>query len=284
MPPITRPSVRQWYLARRLKELRIEAGVSVKDVCAHLGISQPTVVRIEDASVSITPTRVEQLLELYGVPLAIRSDLIRTAKEASKHGLWQAGADIWPSGYVNLERDADSIFAFELAYVPGLLQTDEYYRALLRAGMDEPQDPDEIERKVSGRIGRQSLLTRDDAPQLHVVLGEAVLRQVVGGPQLMRRQLLHLCEASNRPNVTVQVVPFVAGAYPGLEGCFTILTFDEYGMQVGYTEGPAGHIYSETPPALAGINVRREGVLKAALSPSASVAFLRKAAGARVKE
>jgi hypothetical protein len=125
------------------------------------------------------------------------------------------------------------------------------------------------------------LLTRDPAPQLHVILGEAVLRQQVGGPEVMRNQLLHLCEASERPNVTLQVVPFSAGAYPGMEGCFTILGFDRFGMQVGYTEGSAGHIYLESAADLSGINVRGDGVRKAAMSPSASRGLLRKAAGAR---
>lgn len=278
MPPITKPSVRLLYLANELRKLREHADVKPKDVCAALGISQPTFSRIESATTAIPPARVETLLGLYGAPVAKRAELMLVAREASKHGLWQGGADIWRSGYVDLERDADEIFASELAYVPGLVQTVDYYRALIRASANGPQDPDEIDRRVAGRMGRQSLMTRDNPPDFHAVMGEAAVRHMVGGPAVMKKQILALCDAADRPNVTLQVVPFAAGAFPGMEGSFTVLTFGRFDMRLGYTEGPGGHIYLESAADLSRINLKREGVLKAALSPNESVDLLRKAA------
>ncbi len=278
MPPITKPSVRLLYLARELKRLREHSHVKVKDACAALGISQPTFSRIESATQLPTPARVDRLLELYGAPVAKRAELIQVAREAPKHGLWQTGADIWPSGYVDLECDADEIFACELAYIPGLVQTVDYYRALIRASANGPQDPDEVDRRVAGRMGRQSLMTRDNPPNFHAVISEAAVRHMVGGPVVMKKQILGLCDAVDRPNVTLQVVPFAAGAFPGMEGSFTILTFARFDMRLGYTEGPGGHIYLESAADLSRINLKREGVIKNALSPSESVDLLRKAA------
>lgn len=271
--------MRQLRLSNELKRLRREARCSQKDVRAATGISEPNLSRIENARLTITPADVERILELYGAPVAVRAELVRIAEEASRHGLWQGAADIWPSGFVSLEIDATGIFTFELALVPGLLQIPEYYRALIRASENGSQDPTEIERKVAGRIGRQALMSRENPPLLHAVIGETVVRQMVGGPEVMRKQLLALAEVSERPNVTLQVVPLTVGAFPGLDGPFTILDFATYDMQIGYTEGPGGHIYLESALDLSRINVRREGVLKAALSPSESADLLMQAAG-----
>jgi transcriptional regulator with XRE-family HTH domain len=273
-----RPSALLIRLSQELQRLRTEARITQEDVRAATGISAPTLSRIENAKTPIPPETVERLLDLYKAPDALRAQLVGLASDAALHGLRQSAGDIWPSGFVKLEGDASKVFTFELAFVPGLLQIPEYYRALIQGCAPEPPDPAEVERKVSGRIGRQALMTRENPPLLHVVISELVIRQMVGGPVVMRNQLKSLAEVSGRPNVTLQVIPFAAGANCGLDGSFTILDFATYDLQLGYTEGPAGHIYLESPPRLQSINVRREGVLKVALSPGESTDLLTRAA------
>lgn len=283
MPLIKRPSVRLLKLAKKLKQLREQAGYSQKEVSESTGISEPVISRIENAQVTVSAHNVQTLLELYGAPGQDRDALITLARESAHRGWWQQYGDLYGAGYLGLEDETDEIFAFENGLVPGLLQTPDYHRALLLATSTGPIEPHTLERHVRARAARQALITRPKAPALHFVLGEAVIRQMVGGRDVMHSQVLALWESSNRPNITLQIVPFSAGAHAGLEGPFTILSFKDYDMRIACTEGPGGHIYLEGNLALESINVKRESVLKEALSPHDSADLLREVADS-VKE
>lgn len=274
MPAIKRPSVRLIQLSRELRRLREETGTSREHVCEATGMSSPTLSRIENAGTTISPQTVSDLLDIYGVASELRDSLMQLARDAQKRGWWQAYRDVFKGAYVGLEHEASGIFVFEPTLVPGLLQIGEYVRAIV-TGTPSPT-PDETEdRRVQARIARQALLTRATPPGMHFVIGEAVLCQMVGGSGVMRRQISHLWEMAQRGTVTLQIVPFTAGAHPGLDGSFTILTFDEVGMEIGYAEGPGGGIYLESQADLAEINLRRESILTVALSTKETEEMLR---------
>jgi len=283
MPQITRPSARLIHLARELKSLRLHARLTPKQVCDGIGLSAPTFSRIERALTTITPATVKKLLDLYGVASPQRDALIQLAKDSTRRGWWQQYGDVFRGGFVGLEDEASDAFVFEGLLVPGLLQTPDYHRALIRAMDQEHAQPETVERWVQGRTARQALVTRPNAPNLLFVLGEAVIRQMVGGPAVMRAQLSALWDASNRANVTLQVIPFTATAHGGLDGGFTILSFKDYDMEIGYTEGPAGYLYLESSVDVQGINVRRESLLEKALPSKESADLLREVADS-VKE
>lgn len=260
-------------LARELTRLRDQAGITREQVCDALGISSPTLSRIENAGTAISPDTVAALVELYGRPDR-KAALVELARDTQKRGWWQAFRDVFPTAYVGLENDASAIWTFEPLVVPGLLQTPGYARAIIESS-PSPIPEETEERRVQARIARQALLTRGNPPELHAILGEAVLHQVVGGSGIMRLQVLHLWEMAQRKQVTVQIVPFAAGAHRGLDGSFSILAFAEIGMEIGFTEGPGGSIYLESQASLAEINLRRESIQQVALSPKESEEMLR---------
>jgi transcriptional regulator with XRE-family HTH domain len=281
MPPIRRPSVRLIQLARELKRLREEVGTSREDVIAATGISSPTLSRAENAATAISPDTVSALLDLYGVTDELRDSLMQLARDAQKRGWWQAYRGVFKGAYVGLEDEASAIWTFEPLVVPGLLQTGDYMRALVSVSPSAVGETDEL--RVQARSGRQNLLTRPTPPETHFVIGEAVLHQAVGNAKVMQRQISHLWQMSERDRVTIQVVPFAAGAHHGLDGSFTILGFAQAGMEIGHVEGPGGSLLLESQTDLKEINLRRQSIHKVACSPEESAEMLRDFAD-RIKE
>jgi hypothetical protein len=161
------------------------------------------------------------------------------AREANAPGWWRHYGDLlpqWFRAYVDLESAARLIRTYEGQLVPGLLQTEDYMRALV-GGAQLEDAPEEAERRVALRLGRQALLERERAPRLWAVVDEAALRRPVGGPRVMRAQLERLIEATKQPNVTLQVLPFAAGAHPAMVGAFSVLRFaDQELPDVVYVE------------------------------------------------
>jgi len=183
---------------------------------------------------------------------------------------------------VGLEDEATSIFSWQPQRIPGLLQTEDYARAVLTASPripTSPTDPNErwwrVEEHVRARMARQLLLTRPTPPTFHAVLGEGALRLQVGGPAAHRRQLERLLEATELPNVTLQVLPFTVGAHAGMDGSFVLLRFaDPDDPDVVYIEGQEGDVYPESAEQLARIRLAEERLVEAALSPEESIGFL----------
>jgi len=220
------PTLRRKRLGQELRRLREEAKVTIEQVAVRMECSTSKVSRIETGHTGVAPRDVRTMLDIYGVDGDQADELVQVAREARQKGWWQLYGTVLTGHYVGLEQAADRIRAYESQAVPGLLQTEDYARAMIRAG--RPDIPTaECEKRVRVRMFRQSLLTQDDPLDLWVVLDEAALRRPVGGHEVMRKQFEKLVQASELPNVTLQILPFDVGAHAGLDGTFAILQYDE---------------------------------------------------------
>ncbi|MFE3167057.1 helix-turn-helix domain-containing protein [Streptomyces sp. NPDC059224] len=240
------PTVLRMILGRRLQERRQEAGVSLDEAARALRVAPLTIRRLEKAEVALKPLYVEKLLETYGADRQETEEFVAFAERANEPGWWHTYRDVlpsWFSAYVSLETGATTLRTYEPHYATGLLQTREYARAVLSGGF--PNDGDEeLERRVDLRLRRQSLLERTEAPTLWVVMEEAVLHRVVGGPQVMRGQIERLLEVTELEHVSVDVVPFTAGAHVGACAPFTYFRFEEPELpDVVYSEILSGAMY-----------------------------------------
>ncbi len=226
------PTMRRRRLARELARLREQTGMTIREAATALEWDPSKLSRVEGLQRGIIVRDVRRLLTLYGVTdEAQREALFEMSRQSKQRGWWQAYADVMPSEYANLiglEAEASEIRAYEPELVPGLLQTEQYARAIIRLG--RPGDTaGEIDRRVGVRMTRQQVLDRDDPPIMRVVLNEGAARRLVGGPEVMRGQLHKLAAQRPRSNVLIQVLPFSAGEHPAMSGPFTILAFPEPG-------------------------------------------------------
>jgi transcriptional regulator with XRE-family HTH domain len=242
------PTVRRRRLAAELRALREAARLTCEEVAEHLECSASKISRVETGRVSVSPRDVRDMLVLYGVEDQRKDHLVQLARESRQKGWWHAYSDTVQSSfatYVGLEDAAAEIRAYEVNLVPGLLQTEDYARTVISAGnMSGTQD--DVERRVALRMARQPALFGDDPPQLWAVLDEAVLHRTVGGRGMMSLQLDHLLDLAAMPNVAVQVIPFGAGAHPGMGKPFVILAFPEReDPDVVYLEDLTSTLYLE---------------------------------------
>jgi transcriptional regulator with XRE-family HTH domain len=248
MAPSSSPTVRRRRLAAELRRLRLASKLTIEQVADALEWSSGKVSKIENARVSVLPRDARKLLDTYQVGEGTERDLLLSlARESRARGWWQQYGETvpeWFATYVGLEAEATAISAYQSEIVPGLLQTGRYAEALHRAALMNATD-DEIGRHVAVRMERQDRLRQPDAPQLWVVLSEAVLRRVVGDRDIMREQLLKLTEAADAPNITLQVLPFAAGAHASMDSAFSILSFDPADGEIVYFEHPTCSLYLE---------------------------------------
>jgi transcriptional regulator with XRE-family HTH domain len=242
------PSVRSRQLAAEVRRLREEARLTGEEVAGHLGWSAAKVSRIETAKTAVAPADLQLLLDFYEVTGHQRERLTALGRTARQRGWWDAYADMLGPEYatlIALESDAESVAWYAAQIVPGLLQTEDYAREVIRSAL-LISPPGEIERRVQVRMSRQRVLTRDDPLQLSVILDEAAVERQVGGATVMRQQLLHLAQAAERPGITIRVLPNGAGAHPAITGEFTILRFPELtAPDVVYLENMTSNIYVE---------------------------------------
>lgn len=223
------PTVLRMILGRRLQEKRLDAGASLEDAAKALRVTTLTIRRLEKAEVPLKPLYAEKLLETFGTARQEIDEFVDLAEQANKPGWWHPYRDAVPSwftAYVSLETGAKTLRTYEPQYVTGLLQTPDYAHAVLRGGLPNGSE-EELARRVAVRLRRQSLLDREDAPTLWVVMEEAVLHRVVGGPHVMREQLERLLEVSELPHVSLDIVPFTAGTHVGACAPFTYFRFEE---------------------------------------------------------
>jgi transcriptional regulator with XRE-family HTH domain len=241
------PTVRRRRLASELRRLREAAELTIDEVGEKLECSASKISRIETGHVGVTPRDVRDMLEVYGIEDDEREALVQLSREARKKGWWHAYNEVFTGSFVGLESDASRLHAHQALLVPGLLQTEDYTRAVHQAiRPDQPEE--EIERRVAARLARQKLLTDAQPPEYWVIVDEAVLHREVGGPSVMKAQLRHLIEATELPHVTLQVVPFGVGAHAGMEGPFLILGFPEQAdPDVVYVENTTSGSYLEDP-------------------------------------
>ncbi|MGY0056482.1 helix-turn-helix domain-containing protein [Streptomyces sp. LZ34] len=226
--PRSAPTVGQVVLGKRLRDLRERADLKREQAAKVLHVAPATIRRMETAEVALKIPYVRMLLDAYGVTGGEAEAFIALTEEANRPGWWQRFHDIlpdWFSVHVSLEGAAAVIRAYEPHFIPGLLQTEDYARAIMRTGAVGQVDAEESERHVALRMERQTLLTREDAPHLWVVMDETVLRRPVGTPEVMRGQIDRLLTATERPNVTLQIAEFSSGHHPGTYGPFVLFRF-----------------------------------------------------------
>ncbi|KAA9158412.1 helix-turn-helix domain-containing protein [Amycolatopsis acidicola] len=272
------PTIRRRRLASELRRLREAADLTIDEVGEKLECSASKVSRIETGHVGVTPRDARDMLELYGLTGDEREALVQLAREACKPGWWHAYKEVFTGTFVGLEADASSLRAFQALLVPGLLQTETYARAVIRA-MRPDADEADIEKRVAARTARQQLLSDPSPPEYWAVVDEAVLHRVVGGPEVMAKQAARLLDLAQLPHVTIQVVPFGAGAHPGMEGPFLILGFPEQAdPDVVYVDSTSGGFFLELPPDVRRYSLMFDHLRAAALKPDDSVAVIAAAA------
>ncbi|GGT63219.1 helix-turn-helix domain-containing protein [Streptomyces purpureus] len=255
--PRSAPTVGQVVLGKRLQDLRERAGLRREEAAKVLRVAPATIRRMETAEVALKIPYVQMLLKAYGVPDEEADSFVALAEDANRPGWWQRFHDVlpgWFSMYVSLEGAASLIRAYEPQFVPGLLQTEDYARAILRSGaVGSAGRPEDIERHVALRMARQSLLTRPEAPRLWVIMDETVLRRPVGRhPDVMRGQLDRLLEAAELSHVTLQIAEFATGHHPGTYGPFVLFRFAVPELpDMVYSEYLTGAVYLDSRPEVA---------------------------------
>lgn len=245
------PTVGQVVLGRRLQELREAAGLSREEAARILRVAPATVRRMETAEVTLKIPYVQLLLTAYGVPESESVAFVELAEEANRPGWWQRYHDVlpeWFSMYVSLEGAARIIRSYEPHFVPGLLQTEDYARAVLEAGTIGTAGRDAVERHVALRMERQRLLERGDAPHLWVLMEETVLRRPVSADsRVMRDQLDKLLEYAEGDRITLQIAEFANGPHPGTYAPFSLFRFAEPELpDMVFTEYLTGALYLDS--------------------------------------
>ncbi|MFG1840631.1 helix-turn-helix domain-containing protein [Micromonospora sp. DT228] len=245
--PTTGPTVLRMLLGAQLRRLRESSGVTREGAGWEIRSSESKISRMELGRVGFKERDVSDLLTLYGVTEEHERDaLLKLARDANSPGWWHRYGDVlptWFQSYLGLEAAAALIRSYEVQFVPGLLQTREYARAVVLLGHGTA-GPGEIDRRVALRMQRQQLLHRDSPPQLWAVVDEAALRRPIGGAEVMRGQLTALIEATKSPNIRLQVIPFAAGGHAAAGGAFTILRFGDQELpDIVYIEQLTSAIY-----------------------------------------
>ncbi|HEX3955245.1 MAG TPA: helix-turn-helix transcriptional regulator [Trebonia sp.] len=240
-------TVLRMLLGSQLRRFREDVGITPDQAGYEIRASRSKISRLENGRVKLKSRDMTDLLTLYGVTdEGLRSKFLALVTQSNAPDWWAKYSDIlpdWFETYLGFEAAAATIRSFEVQFVHGLFQTEDYARSVACARR-KTMNSDEIERRVAVRLKRQDLLSRPNPPVIWSVMDEAVLRRPVGGPAVMRAQFRHLIEVAELPHVTVQVVPFASGAHAGESGSFTVLRFEERDLpDVVYIEQLTGAIY-----------------------------------------
>ncbi|MEV5546630.1 helix-turn-helix transcriptional regulator [Streptomyces sp. NPDC052309] len=266
--------VRRIQLGSQLRRLRQAQGITLQEASREVRASETKVSRMELGRVGFKRRDVADLLTLYGVTgEEERAGLLALTEEANAPGWWQQYADVlpaWWSTYLGLEGAASQVHAYEVQFVHGLLQTEDYARTVCRLGAPGAR-PADVERRVALRLQRQQVLVSDGAPELHVVLDEAVLRRPYGSRATLRGQLQHLLDVSERPNVRLQVMPFQSSGHPVTTGPFTLLSFPQAEVpDVVYVEHLTSALYLDKPQDVVEYTAVLEGLRQDSHTPERS--------------
>ncbi|MFJ6250252.1 MULTISPECIES: helix-turn-helix domain-containing protein [unclassified Streptomyces] len=275
------PTVRRRRLGQELRKLREAKNMTAEQVAERLLVSQSKISRLENGRRSISQRDVRDLCGVYEVEdERMVESLMQMAKDSRQQGWWHAFGDIPYSVYIGLETDAASLRVYESLIVPGLLQTQEYAQAVIE-GMWPEATPSEIDKRIQIRLKRQDRLSDPVNPlRFWAVIDEALLRRVVGDAKIMADQLRLLSELSEKPHVTIQVLPYDVGAHPGMYGKFAILEFQEaMDASVVYLEGVTSDLYLEKAIDVQSYAVMYEHLRAKALSAEQSREFILRVAG-----
>jgi transcriptional regulator with XRE-family HTH domain len=270
--------VRRRQLARTLRKLRVHAGLTIEAAAPRLDVSPSKLSRIENAHQGVDVHMVRSMLDLFDVGGDRWTAILELTREASTKGWWRAyGLD--DQGYVPLEAEASAVREYSVGHVPGLLQTAEYARAVFGA-VQVPRSEETYKRIVAVRMIRQERLTSTERPlQLQAVIEESVLHRPIGGVGVLCDQLAHLLVAAAFDTVTVQVLPTGVGGHPGIDGAFTVLSFEGLGEpDMAYVEHPLGSVHIEKEQDVGRANMLFGYLRSVALSPAESVALIEEVA------
>lgn len=271
-------TVLRMLVGNQLRRLREAAGITPDQAGYEIRGSRSKISRMENGRVSFKDRDVADLLTLYGLPSGpARERMLELARQANTPGWWAKYSDLlpdWFEAYLGLEAAASIIRTFELQFVHGLFQTEDYARAVTRLG-HKAAPPADIDRRVHLRMQRQSLLTTPTPPRVWSVMDEAALRRPVGGRRVMRTQLARLADAAALPTVTLQVIPFHHGGHAAAGGSFTILRFAEPDLpDIVYTEQLTSSLYLENPTDLDHYMETMNRLSAEALTPAATTTYI----------
>ncbi len=267
------PTVRHRRLGRELRRLREKANLTLEEVATPLHWSTAKLSRIENARTMPSGTDVADLCDLYAVDPPTKAGLIQLGQEACQRGWWTAYSDVFAGAYVGLESEATTIHTWEPLLVPGILQNEEYAREIIHAVHPELAST-ELDRRVDARMARKINLLGARAPRLHALIDVCALRRPVGSPGVMARQLDDILQLADRPNIAIQVLPLQVGAHPGLEGAFSLLSFDDEDLDAGYIGCLGGEIYVEAPDQVRNLKLSFERLARVCLPPEESAAVI----------
>lgn len=266
------PTLRRRELGARLKQLRLEKGMTADDVAVQLMVSATKISRLETGARGVSPRDVRDLCGIYGVSDDVREQLMTLAKQSRESSWWQQH-DSQYSTWLELEAAAASIASYKADVLPGLLQTDDYARAVVEATLPDPSE-EKVTQLAESRRERRRLLDGEAPLELWTVLDEAVVHRVIGGTAVMQEQVEELVRRAAQANVTIQMIPFDAGAHPALNSTFEILHFEQAAPDVVYVEGLLGQHYLESPRDLTRYRRVFDHLRAIALAPKDTVARL----------
>jgi transcriptional regulator with XRE-family HTH domain len=271
--------VRRRVLARQLKLLREQAGLTLEEAAPKLHFSVSKLSRIENAQVVIDIHWVKSMLDVYDVGGMRWTELLELAEEALQPGWWRAYG-LGNNSFIAFETEASRVQVFTLSYVPGLMQTADYARALMRT-VPVQRTTEQLENEVAARMYRQRRLTSAENPlELVAVIDEAALHRRVGGIEVMRKQLDQMAMLSELDTVTLHVLPFAAGAHAAMASEFTILDFGDIDEpDMAYIEHSLGALSLDKVGDVARAKLTFERVLSGALDPAESLALIHRMAG-----
>jgi hypothetical protein len=274
------PTARRMILGAQLRRLRERAEITRADAGYAIRSSESKMSRIELGRVSFKERDVADLLTMYGVSdPAERETFLEMVKQSNQPGWWHRYTDVipnWFNDYVGLEESASRIQSFEHQFVPGLLQTEDYARAIISHGK-LPFTTDDIERRVDLRMRRQKILARPDAPRLWVVIDESVLRRHIGGTSVFKEQLTKLLEMTSLPNISLQILTHSSESQPA-EGAFTMLRFADAELPtIVYVEHIKGALYLDRLDEIEAYGRVLDALAVAAETPDTSRQLLSKA-------
>ena len=275
-------TVLRMLLGTQLRRFREAAGLTPEQAGYEIRASRSKISRLETGRVGLKIRDVKDLLTLYGVTdESLQAKFLLLVRQSNTPDWWTKYSDLlpdWFETYLGLEAAAATIRTFEIQFVHGLFQTEDYARAVTRLGR-RTAAADEIERRVALRLKRQDLLSRPKPPRIWSIMDEAVLRRPVGDPAVMRAQFQHLIEVARLPHVTLQVVPFARGGHAGESGSFTVLRFEERDLpDVVYVEQLTGAIYLDQRPDVERYLEVADELSGEALTPAATTRFMEQVA------
>jgi transcriptional regulator with XRE-family HTH domain len=270
----TNPTVRQRELGKRLRDLRNERDLTVEEVAERLLWSAAKISRLETGALRSNLRDIRDLCSLYGVDEPTSVELMSLARDANESDWWVKYEDLNLNRYIGLEQGATAITSYTMYYIPALLQTENYARAIVK-GIARRMSPNIHEQRIEARLRRQQLLKSDSRPRYRALMDEAVLHRCVGGAATMADQLGKVLEAESDGKVAVQIIPFDIGAHAAQDSNFILFEFDDENLSpVVFVEGLTGNRYLEKPIDVARYREALECLRDSALSPRDSVQIL----------